>query len=102
MEERKRCFYFFALPFTLHRSPLSERLEQAKNDKVFVLRHLFPVHEVLTGIWKLSIDIWTNCQINYSFAQGKCTFDCTCQPGNFKNYDSRNHACLNKLMHIEN
>ena len=23
-------FYFFALPFTLHRSPLSERLEQAK------------------------------------------------------------------------
>ena len=22
-------FYFFALPFTLHRSPLSERLEQA-------------------------------------------------------------------------
>ena len=24
-------FYFFALPFTLHRSPLSERLEQAKN-----------------------------------------------------------------------
>ena len=23
-------FYFFALPFTLHRSPLSERLEQAR------------------------------------------------------------------------
>ena len=28
-------FYFFALPFTLHRSPLSERLEQA--NKVLVL-----------------------------------------------------------------
>ena len=24
-------FYFFALPFTLHRSPLSERLEQASS-----------------------------------------------------------------------
>ena len=27
-------FYFFALPFTLHRSPLSERLEQARTLKV--------------------------------------------------------------------
>ena len=27
------CFYFFALLFTSHRSPLSERLEQARNSR---------------------------------------------------------------------
>ena len=40
-------FYFFALPFTLHRSPLSERLEQARS--VFIEEYTVRVRGVGTS-----------------------------------------------------
>ena len=53
-----------------------------------VYRHLCPVHEVLTGIWKL-----LSGQIVNSFGHGRCTFDY--QSGKVKNYamSQRAHAC---------
>ena len=67
---------------------------EQKTKKFFALRHLCPVHEVLSGIWKPLIPE----QIVNLFGQGKCTFDC--QSGNFKNYSS-GWPCLNKVMHVE-
>ena len=40
-----------------------------ENKEVFALRHLCPVHEVLSGIWNPLI----SGQIVNSFGQGKCT-----------------------------
>ena len=59
---------------------------EQKTKKSFVLRHLCPVHEVLSGIWNSLI---VSGQIVNSFGQGKCTFDR--QSGNFKTYSSGNH-----------
>ena len=56
---------------------------EQKTKKSFVLHHLCPVHEVLTGIWNL-------------FSQGKYTFDC--QSGNLKNYASGNHVSTSSCM----
>ena len=73
-------------------------LEQ-KTKKSFVLHHLCPVHEVLTGIWNPLM----SGQIVNSFGQGNCTTHC--QSGNFKNYTSipmSQYLCLNKLVHVEN
>ena len=66
-------------------------LEQ-KTKKSFALRHLCPVHEVLSGIWNPLI----SGQIVNSFGQGKCTFDC--QSRNFKNYSSGNHVSTSSCM----
>ena len=75
---------------------------EQKTKKSFVLRHLSPVHKVLTG--NLEAIIWTNCQFINSLqcGQGKCTWMyiwpsawefpklCLWQP------------CLNKRIHVEN
>ena len=45
---------------------------EQKTKKSFVLHHLCPVHEVLTGIWNPLI----SAQIVNSFGQGTCSFDC--------------------------
>ena len=68
---------------------------EQKTKTSFVLHHLWPVHEVLTGIWNPLI----SGQIVNSFGQGKCTFDC--QSGNLKKLCLW-QPCLNKLMHVEN
>ena len=66
---------------------------EQKTKKSFVLHHLCPVHEVLTGICNPSI----SRQIVNSFGQGKCTFDC--QSGNqLKNYASGNHVSTSSCM----
>ena len=65
---------------------------EQKQKKSFVLHHLFPVHEVLTGSWSPLV----SGQIVNSFAQGKCTFDC--QSGNLKNYASGNHVWTSSCM----
>ena len=61
---------------------------EQKTKKSFGLRHLCPVHEVLTGIWKL-----LSGQIVNSFGHGRCTFDY--QSRKVKNYamSQRAHAC---------
>ena len=66
-------------------------LEQ-KTKKSFVLHHLCPVHEILTGIWNPLI----SGQIINSFGQGKCTFDC--QSWNLKNYATGNHVLTSSCM----
>ena len=48
-------FYFFALPFTLHRSPLSERLEQASFDDFVRTQKRTQSHHVLRTI---CLDLW--------------------------------------------
>ena len=63
-----------------------EIFPEQKTKKSFVLHHLCPVHEVLTGIWNL-------------FSQGKYTFDC--QSGNLKNYASGNHVWTRVLTNCE-
>ena len=45
---------------------------EQKTKKSFALDDLCPVHEVLSGIWKLLI----SGPICNSFGKGKCTFDC--------------------------
>ena len=65
---------------------------EQKTKKSFVLHHLWPVHEVLTGIWNPLI----SGQIVNSFGQGKCTFDC--QSGNLKNYASGKHVSTSSCM----
>ena len=49
---------------------------EQKTKKSFALRHLCPVHKVLSGIWNPLI----SGQIVNIFGQRKCTFDC--QSGN--------------------
>ena len=72
---------------------------EQKTKKSFVLRHLSPVHKVLTGIWKpLSGQIVSSSIHLVRESVHKCTFDR--QPGNFQNYASGNH--VNKRMHVEN
>ena len=61
---------------------------EQKTKKSFALRHLCPVHEVLSGIGNPLI----SGQIVTLFGQGKCTFDC--QSGTFKNYSSERRAVL--------
>ena len=59
-------FYFFALPFTLHRSPLSERplserLEQAKrkaNLKIFEFKNLMERNQTLFTIRQIAYKIF--------------------------------------------
>ena len=65
---------------------------EQKTKKSFILHHLCPVHEVLTGIWNPLI----SGQIVNSFGQGKCTFDC--QSANLKNYASGNHVSTSSCM----
>ena len=77
------------------RKHTKEIFPEQKTKKYFVLHHLCPVHEILTGIWNPLI----SGQIVNSFGQGKCTFDC--QSGNLKNLCLW-QPCLNKLMHVEN
>ena len=69
-----------------------EIFPEQKTKKYFVLHHLCPVHEVLTGIWNPLI----SGQIVNSFGQGKCTFDC--QSGNLKIYASGNHVSTSSCM----
>ena len=68
---------------------------EQKTKKFFALRHLCPVHEVLSGIWKPLIPE----QIVNLFGQGKCTFDC--QSGNFKNYSSGTVSTRSCMLRIE-
>ena len=73
---------------------------EQKTKKSFVLRHLSPVHKVLTGIWKpLSGQIVSSSIHLVRESVHKCTFDR--QPGNFQNYASGNHvstsACMLKI-----
>ena len=68
---------------------------EQKTKKSFVLRHLCPVHEVLSRSGNPLI----SGQIVNLFGQGRCTFDC--QSGTFKNLFLW-QPCLNKLMHVEN
>ena len=56
---------------------------EQKTKKSFGLRHLCPVHEMLTGIWNPLI---FGQNVN-SFGQGKCAFDC----GNQSSQQA--HAC---------
>ena len=65
---------------------------EQKTKKSFALRHLCPVHEVLSGIGNPLI----SGQIVTLFGQGKCTFDC--QSGTFKNYSSGNHVSTSSYM----
>ena len=67
-------------------------LNRKQRIKSFALRHLCPVHEVLSGIGNSLI----SGQIVTLFGQGKCTFDC--QSGTFKNYSSGNHVSTNSCM----
>ena len=71
-----------------HETIPSRLSPEQKTKKSFGLRHLCPVHEVLTGVWKL-----LSGQIVNSFGHGRCTFDY--QSGNVKNYamSQRAHAC---------
>ena len=67
---------------------------EQKAKKVFALRHLCPLHEVLSGIGNTYINIWTNCQFIWSGIVYIWLSDFQklflWQP------------CLNKLMHVEN
>ena len=65
---------------------------EQKTKKSFLLHHVCPVHEVLTGIWNPLI----SGQIVNSFGQGKCTFDC--QSRNLKNYASGAHVSTSPCM----
>ena len=65
---------------------------EQKTKKSFALRHLCPVHKVLSGIWNPLI----SGQIVNIFGQRKSTFDC--QSGNFKNYFSVNHVSTSSSM----
>ena len=65
---------------------------EQKTTKSFALRHLCPVHEVLSGIWNPLISGQT---VN-SFGQGKCII--ACQSGNFKIYSSGSHVSTSSYM----
>ena len=65
---------------------------EQKTKTSFVLHHLWPVHEVLTGIWNPLI----SGQIVNSFGQGKCTFDC--ESGNLINYASGKHVLTSSCV----
>ena len=70
---------------------------EQKTKKSFVLRHLSPVHKVLTGIWKpLSGQIVSSSIHLVRESVHKCTFDR--QPGNFQNYASGNHVSTSAYM----
>ena len=70
---------------------------EQKTKKSFVLRHLSPVHKVLTGIWKpLSGQIVSSSIHLVRESVHKCTFDR--QSGNFQNYASGNHVSTSACM----
>ena len=65
---------------------------EQKTKKSFVLHHLCPEHELLTGTWNPLI----SGQIVNSFGLGKCTFDR--QSSNLRNYASGNHVSTSSCM----
>ena len=70
---------------------------EQKTKKSFVLRHLSPVHKVLTGIWKpLSGQIVSSSIHLVRERVHKCTFDR--QSRNFQNYASGNHVSTSACM----
>ena len=72
--------------------PSGLSLNRKQRSLNFLLHHVCPVHEVLTGIWNPLI----SGQIVNSFGQGKCTFDC--QSRNLKNYASGAHVSTSPCM----
>ena len=72
---------------------------EQKTKKSFVLRHLSPVHKVLTGIWKPLSGQIVSSSIHFNVVREsvhECTFDR--QPGNFQNYASGNHVSTSAYM----
>ena len=72
---------------------------EQKTKKSFVLRHLSPVHKVLTGIWKPLSGQIVSSSIHFNVVREsvhECTFDR--QPGNFQNYASGNHISTSAYM----
>ena len=84
-------YFVYRKQMTQKKNEIKQILSEQNTKKDFVLRHLRPVHEVLSGVWKP-----LSGQIVNSFGQGKCTFDC--HPWKFKYYASGNHVSTSSCM----